>query len=40
MTIGVAALQDCSAPILQQMTVAGLIIAWNGLCVQAQVVAY
>ena len=39
MTIGVAALQDCSAPILQQMTVAGMIIAWNGLCVQAQVIS-
>jgi len=39
MTIGVAALPQSGAPLLEQMVAAGMIIAWNGLSIQAQVIS-
>lgn len=39
MTIGVSALAECAAPLLARLQAASLILAWQGLSIQAQVAA-
>ena len=37
MTLGISHLETAAAPLLAKTVAASMILAWNGLCVQAQI---